>query len=574
MYEFEVWAPYANDVRLEVDGQTHVMRAHDMGWWVSDVEKTPGQRYGFSIFNGENWSPVVPDPRSTEQPDGVHGLSQVSDTSFEWTDTDWTGRILAGQVIYELHVGTFTPEGTFDGLIDKLDYLKELGVTAIELMPVQPFAGDRNWGYDGVQWHAVHEGYGGRQGLKRLVNAAHNAGLAVFMDCVFNHFGPEGNYNGMFGPYTAGGSTGWGELVNLDGFGSDAVRDYIRDAVRMWLTEFHIDGIRLDAVQAMWDPGAIHLLEQLTYLKNEIEATTGIPRVLIAESDQNDPRLVGAQQAGGHGLDGQWIDDVHHAVHTLVSGENHAYYSDFGTTEVLAKCLKDVFYHAETFSTFRGRIHGRRLDTTIVPSSKFVTYTTTHDQVGNRARGDRPSMNLTPEQQVLKAATIYCSPFTPMIFMGEEFGAKTPFCFFVSHSDPELLRLTREGRLNEFKRMGWDESEVPDPGAVETFEKSRLVWDFDPEQQRIHEAYRTLLRLRRELRLGRPYLEHLEVEYDEKWLSFSHGDITFVANFSAEPVTVPCGGTLVYSFTSPTVGPDSTALDPWGFALIAPGTSN
>ncbi|MEJ5997081.1 malto-oligosyltrehalose trehalohydrolase [Corynebacterium sp. H130] len=568
MSVFEVWAPNATDVRLEVDGATFEMRARDNGWWECDKQKQPGQRYGFSLFDGNSWSSVVPDPRTTEQPDGVHGLSRVSETHFEWTDQGWTGRVLPGQVIYELHVGTFTPNGTFRGVIDKLDYLKDLGVTTIELMPVQPFAGDRNWGYDGVQWHAVHEGYGGRTGLKELVNAAHNKGMAVMMDCVFNHFGPEGNYNGMFGPYTQAGETPWGDIVNLSGFGSDAVRSYIHDAVRMWFEEFHVDGIRLDAVQTLWDPGAIHLLEQLTFLKNEVEATTGIPRTLIAESDQNDPRLVGAQDAGGYGLDGQWIDDVHHALHTLVSGENHAYYSDFGTTDVLAAAIKQVFFHAETFSTFRGRTHGRRLDTTIVPAFKFVTYTTTHDQVGNRAIGDRPSMNLSPTQQVLKAAVIYSLPFTPMLFMGEEFGARTPFCFFVSHSDPELLRMTREGRLNEFKRSGWNANQVPDPGEEATFLKSKLDWDFDQKQQHIFEAYRTLLRLRKELKLARPYLEHLDVIYDENWLAHSHGDVTFVANFSDEPVTVPFGGELVYSFTSPQVGAEQTTLDPWGFAFL------
>lgn len=571
MSVFEVWAPNASDVRLHVDGAVHSMAAQQDGWWSSAVEQVPGMRYGYSLFDGQSWSMLVPDPRTTEQPDGVHGLSQVSDRSFDWTDQAWTGRVLPGQVIYELHVGTFTPEGTFAGVIGKLDYLKELGVTTIELMPVQPFGGNRNWGYDGVQWHAVHEGYGGRRGLKELVNAAHNAGLAVVMDCVFNHFGPEGSYNGMFGPYTQAGSTPWGDIVNLSGFGSDAVRAYIHDAVRMWFEEFHVDGIRLDAVQTLWDPGAIHLLEQLTYLKNEIEATTGIPRVLIAESDQNDPRLVSAQQAGGYGLDGQWIDDVHHALHTLVSRETHAYYADFGTTEVLATTIKNVFFHAETFSAFRGRTHGRRLDTTIVPASKFVTYTTTHDQVGNRARGDRPSMNLSPAQQVLKAAVIYSLPFTPMLFMGEEFGAKTPFAFFVDHSDPELLRMTREGRLNEFRRSGWSAEDVPDPGAESTYLASKLEWTFDPEQADILEAYQTLLRLRRELKLARPYLDHLDVEYGENWLWFGHEDVALVANFSAENVAVPVGGELIYSFTAPQVSAQETVLDAWGFALIRLG---
>lgn len=570
MDTYEVWAPHATAVRVVIDGTSHDMEASAGGWFCSDIPRKPGQRYGFSLFNGNDWSQVVPDPRSTSQPDGVHGLSEVTDPSFAWTDNNWTGRVLAGSVIYELHVGTFTDEGTFDALIGKLDYLAELGVTTIELMPVQPFAGDRNWGYDGVSWHAVHGGYGGREGLKRLVNAAHNKGIAVCLDVVYNHFGPEGNYTGMFGPYTSGGNTGWGEVLNFTGSGSDNVRSFILDAVRMWFEEFHIDALRLDAVHAVYDPGAIHFLEQLTYLATEVEAITGIPRTLIAESDQNDPRLIGAQQAGGYGLDGQWIDDYHHALHTLVSGERHAYYADFGTVDTLAYTLKNVFFHAESFSTFRGRTHGRRLDTTIVPASKFVTYTTTHDQVGNRAKGDRPSMNLSADQQVLKAAMVLLSPFTPMLFMGEEFGAKTPFAFFVSHSDPELLRLTSEGRKREFHRSGWNEADIPDPALESTFTSSKLDWTFSAEQQEIFAAYRRLLALRRELRLARPYLEHLEVEHGEQWLSFGYEDVRVVANFSTEEVEVACGGELIFSFGTPEVTSQAVVLGAWQFAVLRP----
>ncbi|MDU0478035.1 malto-oligosyltrehalose trehalohydrolase [Staphylococcus chromogenes] len=568
MTAYEVWAPHAIAVRIRVDGQVTDMRETEHGWWTADIDKSPGQRYAFSLFDGHAWSDFVPDPRSTSQPDGVHGESEVTAPDFEWTDHQWTGRITAGQLLYELHVGTFTPEGTFDGVISKLDYLKELGVTTIELMPVQPFGGEHNWGYDGVAWHAVHTVYGGRDGLKRLVDAAHNKGIAVVLDVVYNHFGPEGNYNGMFGPYTSGGNTGWGEVLNLTGHGSDEVRAYILDAIRMWFEEFHIDGLRLDAVHAIYDPGAVHLLEQMVFLAKEVEATTGIPRTLIAESDQNDPRLVSPQEAGGYGLDAQWIDDYHHALHTLVSGENHAYYSDFGSVEALAHTLKEVFFHAESYSTFRGRVHGRRLDTTIVPASRFVTYTTTHDQVGNRARGDRPSMNLSATQQVLKAAMVLLSPFTPMIFMGEEFGAKTPFAFFVSHGDPELLRLTAEGRLREFARAGWEESEVLDPTDPATFEASRLDWDFDAEQQRIFAAYQRLIALRHELKLARPYLEHLDVEYGDRWLSFGYLDVTVVANFSPDPVTVPFGGTLTYSFGEPVCSEDGVTLGAWEFAVL------
>lgn len=567
MKTFRVWAPQAKDVRLAIDaGEEHELRQNGE-WWESDVPAEPGTRYGYRLLTDE-WSEVLPDPRSKSQPDGVHGLSEVIDPDFAWSDQQWRGKILPGSVLYELHVGTFTPEGTFDSAIEKLQYLADLGVTTIELMPVQPFGGNRNWGYDGVLWHCIHAGYGGPDGLRRLVDAAHRVGLGVVLDVVYNHFGPEGNYNGQFGPYTSGGSTGWGEVVNLVGPGSDEVRAYIIDAARDWFTTFHVDGLRLDAVHAYYDPGANHILEQLSVMASEVEATTGVPRSLIAESDQNDPRLVTPRAAGGLGMTAQWEDDLHHALHTLVSGERFAYYVDFGSTEVLAQTLSNVFFHAGIPSSFRGRIHGRPLHRDVIPASAFIAYTTTHDQVGNRMVGDRPSMNLTAAQQVLKAAVIYCSPFTPMLFMGEEFGAKTPFQFFCSHSDPELARLTGEGRQREFSRAGWDANKVPDPNAVSTFQASKLDWDFDEEQQRIHEAYATLLRLRRELGLGRPWLDALTVDHGEEWIAFGYEDVRLCANFSDSAVEVPIGGELVYGFTEPEVGEHSTTLDSWGFALV------
>ncbi len=568
---FSVWAPHAQDVRLHLNGQTHPMRREDGDRWVADQLAEPGQRYGFELHDGENWSKTLPDPRSTAQPDGPHGLSEVTDPHFDWTDASWTGRALAGQVIYELHVGTFTPGGTFDSTIEKLGYLRDLGVTAIELMPVQPFGGERNWGYDGVEWHAVQQSYGGPDGLKRLVDAAHDAGLAVFLDVVYNHFGPDGNYNGMFGPYTVPGNTGWGDMVNISGDNSDEVRAYILDSVRLWFEQFHIDGLRLDAVHAYDDRGAYSLMEQIQAVADDVAARTNIPRSVIAESDMNDPRLITEPEAGGYGLAGQWVDDIHHALHTLVSGENHAYYEDFGSMAALRKTLREAYYFTGDHSSFRGRNHGRPLNTREIPAHRLVTYTTTHDQVGNRASGDRPSMNLTPAQQVLKAAVIYSSPYTPMLFMGEEFGAKTPFAFFVSHTDDELNRLTSEGRAREFARAGWNPDEVPDPADPATFEASKLDWDFDEEQRGILDAYRTLLRLRGELGLARPDLSTLIVETggeDDRWLAMGHEDVMLVANLSDEPVTAPYGGELIYSFTSPDVAARQTALGPWEFALI------
>lgn len=565
---YRVWAPRPEDVRLHLNGETIPMTQTDGGWWIADREPQVGDRYGFELFDGTEWSKTVPDPRSQYQPDGVHGLSEVISPDFAWSDDAWTGRILPGSVIYELHVGTFSPSGDFDGVIERLDYLKDLGVTAVELMPVQPFGGNRNWGYDGVLWHAVHSGYGGPTGLKKLVDACHNAGIAVYLDVVYNHFGPDGNYNGMFAPYTAGGSTGWGEVVNINGPDSDEVRRYILDSVTRWFEEFHLDGLRLDAVHSLDDNGAFPLLEQMTVASETITAATGIPRSLIAESDLNDPRLVTSREAGGYGMHGQWVDDIHHALHTLVSGERNGYYSDFGDTATLASTLEQVFHHTGQVSTFRGRSHGREIRRDVTPASRFVTYTTTHDQTGNRAVGDRPSMNLTPAQQLLKAAVIYCSPYTPMLFMGEEYGATTPFAFFCSHTDDELNRLTSEGRTREFARLGWDPETIPTPSEESTFTDSKLDWAFTPEQEAILEGYRTLLRLRRELGMSQPDLLSMEISHGPEWISMANGGGILVANFSDSDVEVPFGGELIYSFTSPEVREDSTVLDAYGFAVL------
>lgn len=540
------------------------MHPTEGSWWEADVTPQIGMRYGFTI-NGVG---PVADPRATSLPDGPHGLARIDSKDFKWSDHNWTGRCLAGQVIYELHVGTFTPEGTFAGVISRLDYLRSLGVTAIELMPVQPFGGSRNWGYDGVFWHAVFEGYGGREGLKALVNAAHAHGIAVILDVVYNHFGPDGNYTGLFGSYTAGGSTGWGEVVNLSGPGSDEVRSYILDAVYQWLYEFHIDGLRLDAVHSLNDVMAYSIMEDIQYVAEDVEALTGCTKIIIAESDLDDPRLVTSREGGGFGLAGQWVDDIHHAVHTLVSGEHHTYYADFGSVSELVATLRDVFFFTGRYSTFRDRHHGRPVDTGKIPASRFITYTTTHDQTGNRAQGDRPSMNLSPAQQVLKAAVIYCSPYTPMLFMGEEFGALTPFQFFVDHSSQELNDATRAGRLREFSRAGWDPQEVPDPSALSTFENSKLDWSLSAEQESILEAYTTLLRLRTELKLSQPWLNGLFLDHGDQWVAMGQKDVFLLANFSEQKVTVPYGGELIYSFTSPEVKETSTTLDAWGFALV------
>lgn len=571
---FEVWAPRAHQVRVHVEGTDFALAPDSAreGWWVlDDIAPQPGARYSFSLFNGTQWSHPMPDPRTRAQPDGVHGPSEVVSTEFSWTDSAWAGIETKDLRIYELHVGTFSPEGTFAGVINKLDHLTALGVNAIELMPVQPFPGTRNWGYDGVDWFAVHEAYGGREGLKKLIDAAHSRGIAILLDVVYNHFGPEGNYNNAFGPYLAGGRTGWGEVINLSGPGSDEVRAYVLDAVRQWLDEFHVDGLRLDAVQTYDDRRAFSIMEEITHLADEIAAETGIPRTVIAESDQNDPRLISDVDRGGYGLSGQWLDDVHHGIHTLVTGENQGYYVDYGTMGILADTLRHGYRFRNSYSRYRGRTHGRELDLAHTAPWKLVTYTTTHDQTGNRAAGDRPSQNLTPAQLVLKAAVVFHSPFTPMLFMGEEFAAQTPFPFFVSHTDEGLLEGTRLGRLEEFSQQGWDATDVPDPASPDTYEQAKLDWEFSEQQRDVFDAYQRLLQLRSEHGCNREDLRNVRVEHGERWLTMANDSddaVVLAANFSDEPVTVPVGGTLLYSFTTPEVGADETVLDPWGFAYI------
>lgn len=490
---YSVWAPLAENVDLVLrPAQSGTESEHDSeqrlpmtrgtdDWFHADVPAAAGDRYGFSV----DGSPVFPDPRSRRQPDGIHGLSEVWQID---SPRRPLGRPLQGEVLYELHVGTFTEASTFDAAIDKLDELKAVGVTAIELMPVQPFGGKRNWGYDGVMWHAVTDVYGGPDGLLRLIDAAHDRDLAVVLDVVYNHFGPDGNYTGVFGPYTAGGSTGWGDVVNLQGRDSDEVRAYILEAVRLWTQEFGIDGLRLDAVHALDDTGAVSIIEQI---RDAAE-----PSWIIAETDQNDPVYTEGYKVA------QWNDDIHHAIHTVVSGEDHAYYSDFGTLEVLATTFQRVFWHDGRFSSFRGRTHGRPV--TDPQTWRFVTYTTTHDQTGNRAAGDRPSMNLTVSQQLAKATLVLTSPFTPMLFMGEEWGASTPFAFFVDHENEELNQATREGRMREFARAGWNPKDVPNPAAEETFRSSVLNWAErnDAPHAEVLRGYTELLEFRRTHRLA------------------------------------------------------------------------
>ena len=482
---FDVWAPFADAVTLVlVQGTTRTEQplAKDSSNWWRAVDPDPAQTFDYGyLLRGDRDAPVtpVPDPRSPWQPHGVHELSRTFDTSaFTWTDTAWHGRPLAGAIIYELHLGTFTPEGTLAAAATRFDHLKSIGVDFIELMPVNAFNGEYNWGYDGVGWYAVHHGYGGPAAYQEFVNAAHAAGLGVIQDVVYNHLGPSGNYLGLFGPYQEGGSaTTWGTGLNLDGDQSDEVRAMILENALRWQRDFHVDGLRLDAVHALSDTSDVHLLKQFAIDSEVLTAATGVERSLIAESDLNDPIMFLPREAKGYGLAGAWNDDFHHALHVALTGEISGYYADFEPLSALAKVLHEGYFHAETYSSFRGKVHGKKIDLPNTDSWRLVVANQNHDQIGNRAIGDRLTASLDTGQLAIAAALTLLGPFTPMLFMGEEWAASTPFAFFTSHPEPELGRATAEGRIAEFARMGWDESAVPDPQARSTFENSKLAWD-------------------------------------------------------------------------------------------------
>lgn len=571
MHEFAVWAPEPEQVRLDVDGERYPMTRGDDGWWRTAVDAAPDARYGYLL---DHDPAVLPDPRSPRQPDGVHGRSQLWDPgAVTWSDGDWAGRAVAGALIYELHLGTFTPAGTFEAAIEKLDYLVDLGVDFVELMPVNAFSGTHGWGYDGVLWYAVHEPYGGPDGLVRFVEACHRRGLGVLIDAVFNHLGPSGNYLPRFGPYLSSASNPWGEGINIADADSDEVRRYIIDCALRWMRDFHADGLRLDAVHALVDTTAIHILEELATETDALAGQLGRPLSLIAESDLNDPRLITPRADGGYGVTAQWDDDIHHAVHAAVSGERQGYYADFGSLATLAQTLRHGFFHAGSYSSFRRRRHGRPLDTSKIPATRLLAYTCTHDQVGNRALGDRPSQNLTDGQLAVKAALILGSPYTAMLFMGEEWGASTPFQFFSSHPEPELARATAEGRKKEFAEHGWAADEVPDPQDPQTFQRSKLDWDeIDTgEHARLLGVYRDLIALRRsEPDLADPWLDHLVVDYDEehRWIVMRRGGLTIACNLGTGAARVPVAGEVVLAWGSPAVGDATTELPGHSFAIL------
>ncbi|WP_040162303.1 malto-oligosyltrehalose trehalohydrolase [Nigerium massiliense] len=543
-----LWAPLAESAHAVVDGERLPMtraseipeeagRADASEVWIIDLPD--GTDYLLSIDGGE----PRPDPRSRWQPHGVHEASRTFDVNaHDWSDDGWRADDVLGHLFYELHLGTFTPEGTLDAAIGKLGYLRDLGVKVVELMPVAAFPGDRGWGYDGVALYAVQESYGGPAALQRFVDAAHAEGLAVCLDVVYNHFGPAGNYAPVFAPYfTEKHHSPWGAGINLDDEYSAGVRRFIVDNALHWLRDYHIDALRLDAVHALTDDSDHHILAELSDAVNAWESLSGHAATLIAESDLNDIATVTPTADGGLGMDGQWDDDIHHALHSYVTGETFGYYVDFGGAGALAKAITQVFVHDGSFSTFRGKDWGTKVPDSVDRRS-FVAFTQNHDQIGNRALGDRPDERLPRGVIAAGEALLLIGPFTPMLFQGQEWGTTSRFQYFTDH-DPELGRLVSQGRTDEFAEHGWeviygDDLVVPDPQALSTFEDSKLDWAEldDPDHRAFLDFHRRLI----ELREGnlRTEASGVSVDHGEGWFRMVNGPLTVLLAPHDDEVTV------------------------------------
>ncbi len=548
--------------------------AHDRaaGWWEVDV---PGLGHGDDYAFEVDGAGPFPDPRSAWQPDGALGTSRFVDHgAFAWSDGDWRGADVRDGVIYELHVGTFSPRGDFDGVVERLDHLVALGVGAVALLPVHQFPGERNWGYDGVSLYAPQSSYGGPDGLKRLVDACHRRGLAVILDVVYSHLGPEGNRLGRFGPYfTSSYATPWGDAVNYDRADSHEVRRFAIDNALMWLRDYHVDALRMDAVHAIIDTTATHLLEEIAVEVDALSDEVGRPLTLIVESDQNDPRLCRSRDQGGYGLHAQWSDDLHHALHAVLTGETDGYYEDFGRVADLARALGHGWVYSGVWSTHRRRFHGRPADG--LTGANLLAYSQNHDQVGNRAVGDRLSTQLTDGQLMVAAALVLTSPFVPLLFQGEEWACSSPFQYFTDHQDPELGRAVAQGRRAEFAAFGWEPGSVPDPQDPVTYERSRLDWSELGEERhaRMLDWYRRLVTLRAERsELGTGPLG-TEVRFDEqeRWLVVHRGDLRIVANLADRATAVPCGKGEVILASVPAVPADdggTIVLEPHSVVVV------
>ena len=572
-----VWAPAAQTVELHLPGQDRLV---DMipapgGWWTAPLDLEPGTDYAFRV----DGSPNRPDPRSALQPDGVHGPSRTVDPdAWQWTDQNWAGKDLRGSVIYELHVGTFTPEGTLDAAVSRLGHLVDLGVDIVELMPLAAFPGKAGWGYDGVGLWAVHEAYGGPDALARFVDAAHNAGIGVCLDVVYNHLGPSGNYLSVFGPYfTPAHHTPWGEAVNYDHDGSQQVRAFVIDSALRWMRDFHIDALRLDAIHEIKDDAAAtatpqrHVLAELSDAVAALSIELGRPLSLVAEADLNDVGVITPTseeppaKVPSLGMTAQWADDVHHALHVRLTGEDQGYYGDFAEVGAWAKAYGRAFLHNGTWSTFRERNWGAPVPEDTDPR-RFVVFGSDHDQVGNRAVGDRPSVILDDAALAATAALVLLSPYTPMLFMGEEWGTRTPFQFFTDHEEDDLARSVSEGRVREFAGFGWDADEIPDPQAAATVEASRLRWSEldEAEHARVLAWYQALTTLRRNLdwsqRTAWPQVDEID-----DVLMVTYDDIVVAANLSGQERPAPALSTVLLSWdpfdaAAPSLSPGQTLI--------------
>jgi maltooligosyltrehalose trehalohydrolase len=580
MHTFTVWAPFAEKAAVKIEDRVYPMQGpNDRGYWKVDVEEAgPGTDYRFLL--GDDGM-AYPDPRSLWQPHGVHGPSRVYDQhAFQWEDASWQGPPLSGAVIYELHIGTFTAAGTFDAAIEKLDYLYELGITHVEVMPVAEAAGNRGWGYDGVALFASSSCYGGPDAFKRYVNAAHKQGIGVILDVVYNHFGPVGNYTGKFGPYTTDKhKTPWGDAVNLEDRGSDEVRKFFSDNALMWMRDFHVDGLRLDAVHELVDRSAVHFLEQLAANVYNLSATVGRRLVLIAESDLNNPCIVRPIEANGYGMDAQWSDDFHHSLFTLlhVDGDKtKGYYSDFGEFECLAKSLKDMFVYDGRYSEYRKRHHGRPVDS--LSAHHFIGFIQNHDQVGNRATGDRLEHIVGAARTKVALGIVMTAPFIPMLFQGEEYAASTPFLYFADHDDPEMAKQVAEGRKREFAAFGWDTAQIPNPENPETFTDSKLKWDEADEglHRDMFEWTARLIHIRRNsISLNDGDRGHVKVTFDEdnKWLRLDRNLVSVFANLGSGPCLFKVG--QEYELILASIGEHThvedghLTLPPDGFAIVS-----
>ena len=572
-----VWAPAAQTVELHLPDQDRLVGMIPVpgGWWTAPFDLEPGTDYAFRV----DGSPNRPDPRSALQPDGVHGPSRTVDPdTWRWTDQNWAGKDLRGSVIYELHVGTFTPEGTLDAAVSRLGHLVDLGVDIVELMPLAAFPGKAGWGYDGVGLWAVHEAYGGPDALARFVDAAHNAGIGVCLDVVYNHLGPSGNYLSVFGPYfTPAHHTPWGEAVNYDHDGSQQVRAFVIDSALRWMRDFHIDALRLDAIHEIKDDAAAaatpqrHVLAELSDAVAALSIELGRPLSLVAEADLNDVGVITPTseeppaKVPSLGMTAQWADDVHHALHVRLTGEDQGYYGDFAEVGAWAKAYGRAFLHNGTWSTFRERNWGAPVPEDTDPR-RFVVFGSDHDQVGNRAVGDRPSAILDDAALAATAALVLLSPYTPMLFMGEEWGTRTPFQFFTDHEEDDLARSVSEGRVREFAGFGWDADEIPDPQAAATVEASRLRWSEldEAEHARVLAWYQALTTLRRNLdwsqRTAWPQVDEID-----DVLMVTYDDIVVAANLSGQERPAPALSTVLLSWdpfdaAAPSLSPGQTLI--------------